>query len=109
MEELKILIEMVANLPAMAIWVLIGFFVYKVVVIGSIFGLIRLFIIKAHNWLTAEKKVAYKIDDYFIDGEAKNQFILQFLRLKKSTLNRIHYGDVEALERAIDKIKSADY
>ncbi len=35
MEELKLLIEMVADLPQMALWVLVGFFVYKVVIVGS--------------------------------------------------------------------------
>lgn len=41
MEELKILIDMVSDLPEMAIWVLVLFFIYKVVIVGSIFGVIK--------------------------------------------------------------------
>ena len=55
MDELKLLIEMVANLPQMAIWVLVAFWAYKVVVIGSIYGVIRLAIVKLHDWLTTPR------------------------------------------------------
>ena len=67
MDELKLLIEMVADLPQMALWVLIGFFIYKCVVIGSIYGVLRLLINRLHSWLTTprEKLIQSKkmIDD----------------------------------------------
>src|SRR5688572_8180059 len=47
---------MVAGLPSMALWVIAFFFVYKVVVIGSIYGLLRFFIAKMHDWLTRPRK-----------------------------------------------------
>ena len=69
MEELTILIEMVSELPQMALWVLIGFFIYKVVVVGSIFGVFRLLILKAHSWLTTPKKELRQIElEATIDG-----------------------------------------
>jgi len=49
MDELKLLIDMVANLPTLAVWVLVGYLAYKVVVVGSIYGVIRLLIIKGHD------------------------------------------------------------
>lgn len=58
MEELKMLIEMVRDLPQLALWVLIGFFVYKIAIIGSVYGVVRLAIMKAYNVLmTPREKV----------------------------------------------------
>ena len=55
MEELKLLIEMVKGLPQMALWVVGLFFAYKVAVIGSVFGLIKLGINKLHSYFTTPK------------------------------------------------------
>lgn len=55
MEELKTLIELVSKLPAMAIWVLVAFWCYKVIVIGSIYGLIRFGIEHLYLWLIKPK------------------------------------------------------
>lgn len=60
MDELKLLIELVASLPTMAIWVLVGFYIYKVTVIGSIYGLLRLCIVKMHDWLTKPKRIEFR-------------------------------------------------
>lgn len=35
MDELKLLIEMVSNLPSLAVWVLVGYLAYKVAVVGG--------------------------------------------------------------------------
>jgi hypothetical protein len=56
MEELRLLISMVANLPQMAIWVLVGYLVYKISVIGSIYGVIRFAIAKVVEYLTLRTK-----------------------------------------------------
>ncbi len=58
MEELKLLIEMVAHLPAMALWVLVGFFAYKVIIVGSLYGVIRYGIWALHSWLTTPKETS---------------------------------------------------
>jgi hypothetical protein len=56
MEELKILIEMVSHLPTMMVWVLVGYLIYKVSIIGSIYGVIRLLIVKLHDWAVKPKE-----------------------------------------------------
>lgn len=49
MEELKQLIELVLKLPATALWILAGYLFYKLSVIASIYGVIRLAIEKIHS------------------------------------------------------------
>ena len=110
MDELKILIEMVSELPQMAIWVLVLFFCYKTVVIGSIFGLVRLFIVKSHSWLVTPKTELKVIKlDYDIDGV----HILGGLGGLSSQLRKIpgvntymHSSEIDWLAAAIkDKLK----
>lgn len=55
MEELKLLVEMVAGLPAMTVWVLAGYLVYKLAVIGSIYGLIKFIVLHLYKWLTRQE------------------------------------------------------
>ena len=57
MEELKLLISMVNDLPALATWVLVGYLIYKITVIGSIYGVIRLLIVKMHDALMDRKAI----------------------------------------------------
>ena len=57
MEEIEQLILLINKLPTLAIWVLIGFFAYKTIVIGSTYGIIKLAIVKIHDWLTYKKGV----------------------------------------------------
>lgn len=104
MEELKLLIEMVASLPAMATWVLVGFFAYKVVVIGSIYGVIRLLIVKLHDWLVAPKTTAYKLDGLVINEAVALSLAAQLNRLSDSAY--IHSNDVAKLAAAIDHIEA---
>ena len=65
MEELKILVGMVAELPTMAIWVIIFYFVYKVIIVGSIYGVIKLGIRKMHEVLIKEKEADIRIFQWF--------------------------------------------
>ena len=111
MEELKLLIGMVADLPTMAIWVLLFFFIYKVTIIGSVFGLIKLFIVKLHSYLVTPKHEIKEIDVYgvlhgeIITGEL-NDLLMQIMRLKgvKSFSNNyIRADDVAWLKEAIDE------
>lgn len=55
MDELKSLIEAIAGLPQLAVWVVVAFWAYKVIVIGSIFGVVRLGISKAHDLLVRQR------------------------------------------------------
>ena len=108
MEELKLLVEMVANLPSMAMWVIAFFFVYKVVVIGSIYGLIRFAIDKMHSWLTGVgvKQMRPMIDRICITGN-EDDFATQLKRLRGKGSNigseYVHKCSVEWLRDAIDE------
>lgn len=104
MDELKLLIELVASLPTMAIWVLVGFYVYKVTVIGSIYGLLRLCIIKMHDWLTKPKRIEFTMDGYVINNEVAAQLRNEIRRLARTTSGVIYSTDVAKLSRAIDKV-----
>lgn len=82
MDELKLLIGMVADLPALAVWVLCGYLLYKIVVIGSIYGLIRFAIDKAHDWLTKRKQVSMEVllDGIEFDSHATKDELMKELR-----------------------------
>lgn len=113
MEELKLLVTMVANLPSMALWVIALFFAYKVVVVGSIYGVIRFVAEKLFAWLT-QRKVVYKeirptLDGMCVGGTTE-QLIAQLNRLKGKGLavesNYLHSQTIDWLREAIDaKIK----
>jgi hypothetical protein len=116
MDELKLLIEMVASLPAMAMWVLVGFFAYKVVVIGSIYGVIRFVGGRLFDWLQ-QKKIEYKeirptLDGMCIPGNT-DALIAQLHRIRGRGTNiksgYIHQQSVDWLRSAIDmKIESEE-
>lgn len=57
MEELKLLIGMVTDLPQMALWVLVGYLAYKLAVVGSIYGTIRFAIDKLHSYKIKQKEL----------------------------------------------------
>lgn len=113
MEELKLLIEMVASLPTMAVWVLVGFFAYKVVVVGSIYGVIRFVSARLFDWLQQQKarEVEYKDIRLMLDGicihTEKDRLLSQLHRLKGKGVSvqsdYIHGQSVEWLRDAIDK------
>lgn len=106
MDELKLLIDLVASLPAMAIWVLVGFYVYKVVVIGSIYGLLRFAIDRLHSWLTAPKVTQFKLSGMTIDEAVAASLGAQLSRLASTSY--IHSSDVEKLKKAIDHIQTEE-
>jgi hypothetical protein len=64
MDELKILIESISGLPDLAIWVIAMYLFFKLAIVGSIFGVARLFILKAYDSFKlkySEKVVVEKI------------------------------------------------
>jgi predicted transcriptional regulator len=108
MEDLKTLLELIARLPQMALWVALGFWAYKVVVIGSIYGVIRLGIIKLHSWLTTPKhELIYQDVRLLLDGEvitgSKDALVAQLQRIKRSTGQYVHPSDIAWLREAIDE------
>lgn len=101
MDELKLLIEMVANLPTLAVWVLVGYLVYKVAVVGSIYGVIRLLIVKGHDWATKPKTVALTIGAKPIDESTAAALNAQIARVCGNGLY-YHMSDVQKLREALD-------
>lgn len=47
-DELKELVAVVNSLPQLALWVAVGFWAYKVIIIGSVYGVIKLAINKGY-------------------------------------------------------------
>lgn len=80
-------------------WVLVGYLIYKVAVIGSIYGVIRLLICKMHDWKT--QPVKFQIGSKVIDAATAEALQVQIQRL--STVgNYIHMSDVVNLRQALD-------
>jgi hypothetical protein len=112
MEELKLLVEMVASLPSMALWVIAFFFIYKVAVVGSIYGVVRFTVGKIHDWLITRKtrEIEYKEIRPMLDGMcikvATETLIAQLHRLRGKGIGikseYIHAQSVEWLRDAID-------
>lgn len=114
MQELKLLVEMVANLPSMALWVIAFFFIYKVAIIGSVYGVIRFVAGRMFDWLQAKKTAPVEMKEIrpLIDGMCissdgvGNALIAQIYRLRGRglgiTSEYIHKQSVEWLREAID-------
>lgn len=98
MDELKLLIDMVANLPTLAVWVLAGYLAYKVAVVGSVYGVIRLLIVKVHDWKTQPKEM--KIGSKSINEATAEALNAQIARLGSVY---IHMSDVMILRDALDE------
>jgi uncharacterized membrane protein YcgQ (UPF0703/DUF1980 family) len=116
MDELKLLIEMVANLPSLAVWVLLGYLVYKVAVIGSIYGVIRLAITMLHSAYTKRSTELVLDGNLFDDNSSMIAFRTQLERLmfigkskadSKSYASKKIYHEygVKYLREAIDKME----
>jgi hypothetical protein len=114
METLEILTGMVKDLPDMAIWVVIAFFLYKSIVVGSIYGVIRFVSKLIHSAyvtkktevpVVIEKEIRATLDGITITNNLP-ALIVQIERLKgiasSAGYSYIHQSDVEFLRSAID-------
>lgn len=122
MDEMKLLIDMVGKLPQTALWVLLGFFLYKVIYVGSVFGVLKILITKIHDVFIdmSEKSierskiekglkvidVVAKMNEITISAEVP-KLIKQISRLVNTRTDcgssYIHSRDVEWLKEAIDE------
>lgn len=115
MEEIKVIIDAIAGLPQIALWVLIGFWCYKVVVVGSIYGVIRFTVAKLHDayvnrHVVKHTDVSVQVNDLIIKGET-DAFMVQLRRLVnmqeqrskvRTTWNYMHHYGVDILKDALD-------
>ena len=108
MEELKLLIEAVAGLPTITLWVLVGYLIYKLAVIGSVYGVIRYGIEKFVEWRTTPPPPPppeikeYSLRGIAISDDVAHRLERQVARLKRNNLSYIHLDDVERFEKILD-------
>ena len=116
MEELKILVSMVAGLPQMALWVVVLFFIYKISIIGSIYGLVRYITSKLHDWAITKKaepteliKEKSKIKELSIVNDGTYEELLQVLKNTRQRGNSyINSNDLEWIKSAFEEKKASD-
>ena len=106
MEELKQLIELVLKLPNTALSILAGYLVYKLAVVGSIYGTIKFTVEKIHSWATKPKLTLYVWREGVepINQEVKDRIIDSLLRLKTSVQSTryVHDNYSEVLEKLVN-------
>jgi hypothetical protein len=101
MDELQVVVNMVKTLPTLAIWVLAGILLYKVTIIGSIFGILKLLINRVFEWQT--QPTQYKLYDSSINLDTYKALEVQIKRL--GTSSYIHMSDVRELEAWLDTVR----
>lgn len=106
-EELKQILEIVKDLPHLVMWVLAGLLVYKIAIIGSMFGIVKLFIERMHSLLTKEKTYKYKVSDHIISDVTEADIDDVFRAMKMSTGVYIHKSDIERLKTIINEYKES--
>lgn len=115
MEELlNAVVKALSDSPQLAIWVLVIIYLYKTLVLGSIFGVAKLFIVKCHDAWVSPRKVdcSAEINGMVIESGADT--CVEALRLLRQTrdrttrLNYLHAADFEWLMQAIKEKAERD-
>lgn len=111
-ELLQLITDLIKEVPELAIWVLLIIFAYKVVIAGSIYGVIRYCVKMLHSVLTIRKTrveevdLRVKLDGLLITGELDG-LLYQIRRLvgvnTRISSRYIHSSDIEWLREAIDE------
>jgi len=107
------------DLPELAIWILLGILVYKVIIVGSIFGIIKLAINKTHSAFLKEKVIKREINfgrHTFINAEAEEYMIGIIDRIIKQgdkpsymySHHYVHLSDLRKITIALDKMEAED-
>jgi len=113
MNELRELVGLVKDLPNAALWVIAAIFLYKVTIVGSVYGVARLAIGKLHDWAVTRKarEVEYKEIRPMLDGicihDETDRLIAQLHRIRGKGVGietkYIHRQSVDWLRAAIDE------
>jgi hypothetical protein len=101
MEELKDLIHAIAGLPTLTVWILVGYLVYKLAIVGSMYGVIRYAIQQFVVWRTGAMTRQFKMGSRMIDESVAELVQTQIIRLCSGT-GYIHASDAMRLKKAID-------
>lgn len=113
MDELRELLSILKDMPSFALWVIAGLLVYKVTVIGSIYGVVRLALVRLFDWLSLRKRQDVElrptIDGMCINGIAPELIAqLSRLRWKQDPASYIHFSGVDRLRRALDLLDAQE-
>lgn len=100
MEELKMAVELLGGAGSLALWALVVIYLYKVVIIGSIYGTIRFIVIKIHDWLVTPKTIQLRIGTTIVDDATALALQVQISRL--SERGYLHMDGVQKLREALD-------
>ena len=98
MESLKGIIEILGLAGTTAIWALVIIYLYKVIIIGSIYGTVRFVVTKIHDIVVAPKKL--KLGTIAIDESTAMSLAVQIARLGDKGC--IQMNDVQQLREALD-------
>lgn len=107
MEELQMLVTMVAGLPTLTVWVLAGYLAYKLAVIGSIYGVIRLAINRYYDYKAKPVVTTHKLAGRAIDDDTLAALQIQVGRVGGNG-GYFHMSDVSKLRRALDMIDKGE-
>lgn len=109
MDELKLLIETVAGLPTLTLWVLGGYLIYKLAILGSLYGTIRYLAQKFVEWQTTPPPPPppkeFNLNGVAINENVATLLISQIIRIART--GYIHASDVKDLSIAIDTMMEA--
>lgn len=108
MEELKDLIHAIAGLPTLTIWILTGYLIYKLAVVGSMYGVIRYGIQKFVEWRTSPVTLQFKVGTKIIDEATAEQLQVQISRIA-SYSGYIHSSDVTKMRNALDAMEKKEF
>lgn len=106
MDELRELIQLITHLPTFALWILLGFLFYKLAILGSVYGVIRLALNHLHSWATRERKVTVKGTFGGIHYEEYTGKLLEAqLKRLMGTSMFLSVENVRTLEKILDSFK----
>jgi len=107
-EALKEVLTIIEKLPHMALWILAGLLFYKIVIIGSWFGIAKLLIERLHSFAMAFrlKPKQLSIADMVIDGIHEDEIrdLLRSTPLQRDLLF-VHRNHIEWIKTAIQEKK----
>ena len=107
MEELKELVNIIGSLPQIALWVMIGFWAYKVIVVGSVYGVIRLAIIKGYDAIVKPRE--FNINGICISEAVANEIKSEISRAITFSKAYLNSADARWLREAIDEKRIREY
>ena len=107
MEELKGFIGILKDMPDMVIWLVAFYFFFKIVVVGSIYKVVALAIVKVHDMVVAKKvniiDNSIKLDGEIISSDATQSKFKKLVKLIKFDSSYVHDNGIEFAMDAIEE------